>query len=216
MRPGSYRLPKAGFSLALLAAAAWLLKGDLTSGQPRGEALLQSEWVFLDVPGASRHFVRVQPGEALGLVLEREAAGLRPLLPRAALEAPLEEGDQVLVRAGPASGSPVLVLAPLSERVRFLMGRPLNVNRATAREMELLPGVGPKLGQRIEAFRNLSGEFRSADDLLSVPGVGRALVSKIQSRICFAGRVRTFPLLAPGSFAGGPGNTLPESLRPGS
>ena len=194
------RLPGAGFSLALLAAAAWLLKSDLTPGQPSGEAGLRSEWVFLDLPGASRGFVRVQPGEPLGFVVERKAAGLRALLPRAALEAPLEGGDQVLVRAGPASGSPALVLAPLAERIRFLMGRPLNVNRATAQEMELLPGVGPKLGQRIEAFRNLSGEFRSADDLLSVPGVGRALVSKIQSRICFTESVirnRSLPELRP-------------------
>jgi len=209
------RLPGAGFSLALLAAAAWLLKSDLTPGQPSGEAGLRSEWVFLDLPGASRGFVRVQPGEPLGFVVERKAAGLRALLPRAALEAPLEGGDQVLVRAGPASGSPALVLAPLAERIRFLMGRPLNVNRATAQEMELLPGVGPKLGQRIEAFRNLSGEFRSADDLLSVPGVGRALVSKIQSRICFTERVRSFPLLAPGSSAGARGDTLPGLLRSG-
>lgn len=209
------RLPGAGFSLALLAAAAWLLKGDLTPGQPRGEAGLRSEWVFLDLPGASRGFVRVRPGEPLGLVLERKAAGLRALLPRAALDAPVEGGDQVLLRAGPASGSLELVLSPLAERIRFLMGRPLNVNRATAQEMELLPGVGPKLGQRIEAFRNLFGEFRSADDLLSVPGVGRALVSKIQSRICFTERIRTFPLLVPGLSAGARGDAVPEVLQSG-
>lgn len=187
----------------------------MTPGEPKGEAGLRSEWVLLCVPGAPRRFVRVRPREPLGFVLEREAAGLRPLLPRAALEAPLEGGDQVFVRADPASGSRVLVLAPLAERARFLMGRALNVNRATAQELELLPGVGPKLGRRIEAFRNLSGDFRSGEDLLSVPGVGRALVSKIQNRICFTERVRTFPLLAPGSLAGGPGHTPPEVVRSG-
>ncbi len=215
MRQGFSRLPGAGFLLALLATSVWLLRGDLTSGETGRESGFRSEWVFLDVPGAAPAYVRAEPGEPLGRFLERTAAGLRSLLPQEALDLPLQGGDRVSVLERLASAAPLLVVEPLPERIRFLMGRPLNLNRATAGEMELLPGVGPKLGQRIEAFRNAEGDFRSPEDLLAVHGVGRALVSKIQNRICFAQRVRAFPLQSPGSSADRRAKTLPEVLQPG-
>lgn len=215
MRQGFLRLPGAGFLLALLAVAVWFLKGDLISQVARGETDFRSEWVFLDVPGAAAAYVRAEPEESLGRFLERNAAGLRSLLPPEALDVPLQGGERISVLEESASASPLLVVEPLPERIRFLMGRPLNLNRATAGEMALLPGVGPKLGQRIEAFRNASGDFRSQEDLRAVSGLGRALVSRIQNRICFAHEIRSFPLLCPGSSAGGRAKTLPEVPRTG-
>lgn len=213
MRQGSSQLPGAGFLLALLAAAFWLLEGDLTSEEAGGESGSRSEWVFLDIAGSAHGFVRVEPGESLGRILEREAPGLRTLLPRYALDVPLEGGERISVLGGVTLASPLLVVEPLPERVRFLLGRSLNLNRATAEEMELLPGVGPKLGGRIEAFRKVSGQFCSPDDLLAVPGVGRALVSKMRDRICFAQRVWSFPLLSPGRCENPRRKTHPEILR---
>lgn len=49
---------------------------------------------------------------------------------------------------------------------------PLNVNRASAEELEKLPGIGPALAARIVAFREAHGPFRTVDDLLAVPGIG--------------------------------------------
>src|SRR5689334_10789629 len=49
---------------------------------------------------------------------------------------------------------------------------PLDLNRATAEELDRLPGIGPVLARRIVEHRERHGAFRSADELLGVPGIG--------------------------------------------
>lgn len=48
----------------------------------------------------------------------------------------------------------------------------IDLNRATLNELEQLPRVGPKIAERIIAFREAYGSFRSVDELLSVSGIG--------------------------------------------
>ena len=49
----------------------------------------------------------------------------------------------------------------------------LDLNHATASDLNLLPRVGPTLARRIVAFRAASGPFVGVDDLLNVKGVGQ-------------------------------------------
>jgi competence protein ComEA len=49
---------------------------------------------------------------------------------------------------------------------------PLDVNRATAAELQRLPGVGPVLAQRIVEWRDTHGPFRTTAELERVPGIG--------------------------------------------
>lgn len=48
----------------------------------------------------------------------------------------------------------------------------IDLNTATAQELERLPEIGPALAQRIVAHRAAQGPFRRAEDLLQVPGIG--------------------------------------------
>lgn len=48
----------------------------------------------------------------------------------------------------------------------------ININQATAQELEQLPGVGPKLAERIVTFRQENGAFKQVEDLLAVKGIG--------------------------------------------
>jgi len=57
------------------------------------------------------------------------------------------------------------------------------VNRATAAELEALPGIGPALARAIVEERARGGPFRSAADLARVPGIGPALVRRLTTRI---------------------------------
>ncbi len=56
---------------------------------------------------------------------------------------------------------------------------PLNVNTATAAELEELPGIGPALAGRILAWREEHGPFSGPEDLLRVSGVGPALCQAV-------------------------------------
>jgi competence ComEA-like helix-hairpin-helix protein len=66
------------------------------------------------------------------------------------------------------------------EAVRAGAAGQLDLNRATAGELEALPGIGPALAARIVALRAEEGPFRSVDDLDGVPGIGPALLERIR------------------------------------
>jgi competence protein ComEA len=55
----------------------------------------------------------------------------------------------------------------------------VNVNTATAADLERLPGVGPVLARRIVAFREAKGLFRRLQDLREVDGIGPKLYRRI-------------------------------------
>ncbi len=59
-------------------------------------------------------------------------------------------------------------------------GRTVNVNTATAEDLERLPGIGPVLARRIIAHREQQGLFRRLDDLAEVQGFGRKLLRRLE------------------------------------
>lgn len=59
----------------------------------------------------------------------------------------------------------------------------VNINAATSKELQGLPGIGQVTAERIVAFRNEKGKFRSVDDLLKVKGVGKKSLEKIRELI---------------------------------
>jgi competence protein ComEA len=48
----------------------------------------------------------------------------------------------------------------------------VDVNHATAQELERLPEIGPSLAQRIVEYRSAYGPFRTSEELQRVPGIG--------------------------------------------
>jgi competence ComEA-like helix-hairpin-helix protein len=59
----------------------------------------------------------------------------------------------------------------------------LNLNTASAEELDSLPEVGPRLARAIIAFREKSGPFRRVEDLLAVPGISKRRLEKIRPHI---------------------------------
>lgn len=64
-------------------------------------------------------------------------------------------------------------------------GGTVNVNTADAEELDTLPGVGPALAEKIIAYREEKGKFKSMDDLDKVPGVGPAMLEKLEGKVSF-------------------------------
>ena len=65
-------------------------------------------------------------------------------------------------------------------RFETSLGMRIDLNEATGAEVTLLPGVGPRLAQRIREDRAEHGPFGTVDDLARVPGVGRGIVERIR------------------------------------
>jgi competence protein ComEA len=59
----------------------------------------------------------------------------------------------------------------------------VNLNTATATDLETLPYVGPKRAQAILALRAKIGRFKSVDDLLKVKGIGRATLKRMRPKL---------------------------------
>ncbi len=73
--------------------------------------------------------------------------------------------------------------APLPAATALAVGGRLDLNRCTADELALLPGVGPSLAKTIIDERTRRGGFKSWDELDAVPGVGPARLEALQQSI---------------------------------
>ena len=63
-------------------------------------------------------------------------------------------------------------------------GKALDINRASARDLELLPGIGPVLAARIVTTREQQGPFASPEALLAVPGFGPERLARLKEQVC--------------------------------
>lgn len=62
---------------------------------------------------------------------------------------------------------------------------PLNINSASAEDLCALNGVGPKLADKIVAYREAKGPFKSSKDLEKVPGIGPKKLESMSPGIIF-------------------------------
>jgi competence ComEA-like helix-hairpin-helix protein len=57
---------------------------------------------------------------------------------------------------------------------------PLDLNVANVKELEQVPGIGPKTAQAIVDFRHKSGRFRRVEDLLAIKGISQTKLDKMR------------------------------------
>jgi competence protein ComEA len=73
------------------------------------------------------------------------------------------------------SDQPSTVVAPKRSHSGLL-----DLNRATEQDFDALPGIGPKLAERIMEYRRSVGAFHSADELRDVKGIGKKKFERIR------------------------------------
>lgn len=59
----------------------------------------------------------------------------------------------------------------------------IDVNAASVKELQNLPGIGRVTAQRIIDYRTANGPFAATEDLLKVKGIGKSTLEKISDRI---------------------------------
>jgi competence protein ComEA len=103
---------------------------------------------------------------------------------------PLSDGQRLYVpRVGqvpptvvePEGASPIDGLA--AGAAGGVPGGPIDLNSATAAELDALPGVGPATAAGILEYRTRHGRFRSVSELLQVLGIGESKLANLRSRV---------------------------------
>jgi competence protein ComEA len=59
----------------------------------------------------------------------------------------------------------------------------INLNTATAAELEKLPGIGQKVAARIVEYRQKNGPFKKVEDLMNVQGIGEKSFLQFRSQL---------------------------------
>jgi competence protein ComEA len=88
----------------------------------------------------------------------------------------LNDGEQIYVDSTVVNSS--------GQRVsKKVPSGPININRATLRQLDALDGIGPVIAGRIIEYRKKNGSFLTVDDLQKVSGIGAAKFAQIKSKV---------------------------------
>lgn len=64
---------------------------------------------------------------------------------------------------------------------------PINLNTATAAQLEALPGIGPRTAQLIVQHREKNGNFKKVEELMNIKGIGEKSFLKIKPMVTVGG-----------------------------
>jgi len=88
----------------------------------------------------------------------------------------LKDGEHIHV---PRQGEAPAADAVVADAAGAAQSGPLDLNTASASDLDGLPGIGQSFADRIIEYRTINGPFTSVEDLQKVKGIGAALFAKI-------------------------------------
>ena len=186
------------YALAVLAVLAFALRQFGSGSEPDGTASAQApirvdhgarpaggggQRLIVHVAGAVRRpgVYRMRESARVDDAVRRAGGATRRAeLTQLNLAAKLEDGRQVVVplRAAPVGGAaPAVAGAPAAP------GAPVNLNTATAEQLDTLDGVGPVTVQKILQYRTEHSGFSSVEELGQIPGIGEVRLAALRERV---------------------------------
>ena len=146
-------------------------------------------WAVVQVAGEVRQpgVYRLRAGKRVNDAVRRAGgATARADLTGVNLAAKVEDGRQVIVPARTAAGgagASGAAAAGAPAGAPGSAGVAINLNTATAEQLDQLDGVGPATAQKIVAYRQQRGGFRSVSELDQVPGIGPKRLAALKDRL---------------------------------
>ena len=160
--PGVYTLPAQGRAVdAIAAASGAAADADLDRVNLAG-ALSDGVQIYVPHRGETAAPAQIQPNGGTANAGQGNAANGAAQNGAAQNNAP--QPARTLTPAGSAQKG----------------STPVNINTATAEELQTLPRIGPAMAQRIIAWREAHGGFRSVDELDAVPGIGPSMLENLR------------------------------------
>jgi competence protein ComEA len=199
-------LTAAGALLVVAAGAWWLLRSPASAVEdelPFATGATTSAASTAGGDGDARPATTADPGQVL--VVQAAGAVARPGVYR--VRAGSRVTDLVAAAGGPAAGADLDALALAARLIdgqRVHVPRhgevvpastppggsappspeaPLDLNTATADQLDALPGIGPATAAAIVGYRERDGPFRAVDDLLEVRGIGPAKLDAVRELV---------------------------------
>lgn len=114
-----------------------------------------------------------------GMQLPIPARGEAAVAPRMPVGGGMGSSPAVGAASGSGSGGGAAMASGSSAGP----GGAVDLNRASAAELESLPGIGPALASRIVAHREANGPFAQPADLLEVSGIGEKTLARFVDRV---------------------------------
>jgi len=137
--------------------------GSREADDRKGRALLLLSLILL-VWNAGATAARIS---SLGHLPSPDGTSRSPVLPSVA-----DNEADLLPAESPRSG-------PLSIRQKYLLGKRIDINKATLAEINELPGISNEVAAAVVAERDRLGRFRAPGDLLAVKGIKVKRLQKI-------------------------------------
>jgi competence protein ComEA len=138
--------------------------------------------LVIDVAGAVRRpgLYRLQSGSRIDDAIARAGGPTaKAQLDAVNLAAPVADGEQVVVPGRGSAGAPAVTPPAAGSSP----SAPLDLNTATAEQLDSLPGIGPVTAQKILDYRQQHGAFHSVAELEGVPGIGPGRLSQLKGLV---------------------------------